>query len=178
MWKNDDFHFRSTNVFIRFVRTSEIIEIYNSKVERIAQCSVRGIPVQYKQLVSLAQAALKKCLLARTPQLPNYSSILHLNEHMMPVYHPSSEYVDGAGWLIQIPGEHGQMTVELLSNKGERVRIVDKYVFTWNLDGIEQQSLPKNLSGLKDLGPQRTGYKAYLKNEIPDYVKWFIQRFR
>ena len=184
LWKNDDFHFRTNTMIIRFVRSSEMIEIYNTfpKIcvyHKIVQCSVRGIPNEYKELINLAQLALTKCLNMKMPTIANYQNIN--NELGMPLYHPSSEYVDGVGWLIQIPNK-GQMTVELLSNHGERVRIVDDFVFTWHLNApilhneIEQP-LSKQLSGLKQLNTMDT-CKAYKKSEIPDYVKWFIQKFR
>ena len=202
LWKNDDFHFRCYDVVVRFVRSSEIIEIYEPCTQdssflnvlptqpntlqspfifqRIAQCSTRGIPNEYKLLINLAQAALKKCLQNRAPSLPIYQSYTKLatDDLDMPNYHPSSEFVNNIGWLIQIPGEKGQMTVELLSLTGERVRIVDDFVFTWHLVQNKEDTLTKNFNGLKQLGPQREGCIAYKKSEIPDFVKWHIQKFR
>eukprot|EP00835_Amoeboradix_gromovi_P003485 NODE_232_length_13679_cov_0.197349.p2 type:complete len:555 gc:universal NODE_232_length_13679_cov_0.197349:2218-554(-) len=188
LWKNDDFHFRSADRIIRFVRSSEVIEIYEPISDSISnafiyqlihKCSVRGIPNEYKSLITLAQSALKKCLLHNTSSKSNYQSYKSIEHDVdLPIYHPSSEYVDNVGWLIQIPGDKGNMTVELLSVKGERVRIVDDFVFTWNLYNIENSPMTKNLEGILQLGPQRLGYNAYLKSEIPDYVKWFIQKFR
>eukprot|EP00834_Sanchytrium_tribonematis_P001510 NODE_38_length_35257_cov_0.939047.p4 type:complete len:575 gc:universal NODE_38_length_35257_cov_0.939047:16723-18447(+) len=204
LWKNDDFHFRLYDIIVRFVRSSEIIEVYEPLIEddsilnvmrdasnftskpfifnRSTQFSVRGIPLEYKLLINIAQAALKKCLQVKVPASPVYQSIRKISSGTeileLPIYHPSSEFVDGIGWLIQIPGDRGQITVELLSLKGERVRIIDDFVLTWNLSCQENSDLPANLESLSALNPQRECYKAYKKNEIPDYVKWFIQKFR
>ena len=210
LWKNDDFHFRCYDVIVRFIRSSEVIEIYEplspessflnvlptAPISGISpflfhctrKCSVRGIPNEFKLLINLAQAALKKCLHSRTPCFPNYTSLVKMNSFEtnapsmpfnVPIYHPSSEFVKDIGWLIQIPGDKGNMTVELLAITGERVRIVDDHVFTFNLINREEgNGLSRNLNGLQQLGPQKQGCKVYKKSEIPEHVKWFIQRFR